>query len=52
MGRTSALLEIMKNGLELKAVGIINIAFSYVTFANNMIGVIANGTVVKLEEMS
>ena len=52
IARESALLELRKKCLDLKANGIINVAFSYVTFANNMIGVIVNGTAVMLEAIS
>lgn len=45
-----AMLNIKVNALSLGANAIIGITFNYVTFANNMIGVIANGTAVRIEK--
>ncbi|WP_320977186.1 heavy metal-binding domain-containing protein, partial [Enterocloster asparagiformis] len=47
--RESALKNLVKKSVQSGGNAIIGIDFDYITFSNNMIGVVANGTSVEIE---
>jgi uncharacterized protein YbjQ (UPF0145 family)/DNA-directed RNA polymerase subunit M/transcription elongation factor TFIIS len=51
MARASALKQLIHKAVILDGNAIIGISFDYITFTNNMMGVIANGTTVEIESI-
>lgn len=50
VARTSAIKQLIRKVVTMGGNAVIGIDFDYITFSNNMIGVIANGTAVAIEK--